>query len=306
MKKKDHILWLLFSCTLTLSVVAQQTPTFAEYNYNPFIINAAYAGVLDGAEITLSNAGLGGQDFQGAPSSLSLTANTPLRNQKMGLGAGYIRDKIGVTTSTRLFAAYSYKVILNDNAYPYWKLYDRSFVSFGITAGALIYDQDLLSLGIQNDPDFATNINTTLPNVGIGALFGQGNFFIGASMPNVLGNDIFNQDNLKLSNPIYGYTGYNFATNRFNEYIVKPSLLFKYEQGAPVQVDMNLALSVKNIFEIGAGFRTSNTFSASAGFYVFKNMRILYNYSQGTTASPLGNTHGILLSYKIGEGYKKS
>jgi len=306
MKKRKHIFGLLLSCLITVTAVAQQTPTFTEYNYNPFIINSAYAGVLNDSEFTLSNSGLGGQDFQGAPRSLSFTANTALRNEKMGLGAGFIRDEIGVTTSTRVFGAYSYKIILNDNAYPYWKLYDRSFLSFGITAGALIYDQNLLSLGIQGDPNFAENINSTLPNVGLGVLFGQGNFFIGASAPNVLGNDLINQDNLTLSNPIYGYTGYNFATNRFAEYIVKPSILLKYEEGAPFQVDFNLSVSILDTVEVGAGFRTSNSFSASAGFYVFKNMRLLYNYSQANNNSSLGNTHGIVLSYRTGQGYKKS
>jgi len=137
-------------------------------------------------------------------------------------------------------------------------------------------------------------------------LFGQGNFFIGASIPNVLGDNLFNPDDLELSNPIYGYTGYNFATNRFGEYIIKPSFLFKYEEGAPFQVDLNLSLSIKDIVEVGAGFRTSNSFSALAGFYVLRNMRILYSYSQGSTNSPLGSTHGIILSYKTGSGYRKS
>ncbi len=305
MKNRKYFLLFLLSCTLTICF-GQQTPTFTEYNYNPFIINSAYAGVLDGTEITLSNIGFGSQDFQGAPSSLSFTLNTPLRNEKMGLGGGIIRDEIGVTKSTQLFAAYSYKVFLNENSYPYWKLYDHSFISFGLTAGALIYDQDLVSLGIQNDPNFATNINSTSPTVGIGVLFGQGNFFAGASIPNVIGESLSNQDNLELSNPIYAYTGYNFATNRFAEYIIKPSLLFKYEQGAPFQVDLNLSMSVKNIFEVGAGYRTSNSFSALAGFYVLKNLRFLYSYSQATTNSPLGSTHGIIISYKTGIGYKKS
>ena len=305
MSIKKHFLLFLFSSVLTISF-AQQTPTFTEYNFNPFLINSAYAGVLDGTEVTLSNIGFGSQDFDGAPSSLSFTLNAPLRNEKMGLGGGIIRDEIGVTTSTQVFAAYSYKIFLNDNAYPYWKLYDHSFVSFGLTAGALIFDQDLLSLGIENDPNFAANINSTTPTVGVGVLFGQGNFFAGASIPNVIGDSLSSEDNLELSNPIYAYTGYNFATNRFAEYIVKPSLLFKYEQGAPFQVDLNLALSIKNIFEVGAGYRTSNSFSALAGFYVFKNLRMLYSYSQTTTNSPLGSTHGIILSYKTGSGYKKS
>ena len=79
--------------------------------------------------------------FDGSPRSFAFTFNLPLRNEKMGLGIGFINDEIGVTSATQIFGAYSYKIILNDNAYPYWKVFDRSFISFGLNAGALLYNQ---------------------------------------------------------------------------------------------------------------------------------------------------------------------
>ncbi|WP_343488026.1 PorP/SprF family type IX secretion system membrane protein [Allomuricauda sp. d1] len=303
MTKQTYLLIFLMGWMLS-PIFGQQTPTFTEYNFNPFIINSAYAGVLDAAEATLSNIGFGSQTFEGAPRSFAFTFNSPLRNEKMGLGGGVINDEIGVTSATQIFAAYSYKIFLNDNAYPYWKVYDRSFISFGLNAGALLYNQDLLSLGIQNDPNFAENVNATLPTVGAGILFGHSNFFAGISAPNLLGDAVSNQDNLKLSQPVYGYTGYHFVLNKYKpDFILKPSMLFKYESGAPFQVDVNLSLSIKNSIEIGAGFRTSNSFNALAGFYLFKNFRALYSYTQGSGDSPLGNTHGIVLSYRGGSGY---
>ncbi|WP_422857906.1 PorP/SprF family type IX secretion system membrane protein [Flagellimonas sp. S174] len=303
-KQNNCILLLLLFCVFS-SVSAQQTPTFTEYNYNPFIINSAYAGAQPEAEATLSNIGFGSVDFEGAPRSLMFTFNTPLRNEKVGLGVGIINDEIGVTSATQFFAAYSYKIYLNDNAQPYWKVYDRSFISFGLSAGALIYNQDLLSLGIQNDPNFAENINSTLPTAGVGVLLGYGNFFAGVSAPNILGGALTNQDNLNISRPFYGYTGYHFVLNPYQpDFILKPSMLFKYESGAPLQVDTNLSLSFKNAIEIGAGFRTSNTFNALAGFYLLKNFRALYSYTQGGGDSPLRNTHGIVLSYRGGGGYQ--
>ncbi len=306
MTKHINSIWgLLFLCGF-FSISAQQTPTFTEYNYNPFIINSAYAGAQPEAEATLSNIGFGNIDFDGAPRSLSATFNTPLRNEKVGLGVGVIHDEIGVTSATQLFVAYSYKVFLNDNAQPYWKVYDRSFISFGLSGGALMYNQDLLSLGIQDDPNFAENISTTLPTAGVGVLLGYGNFFAGISAPNILGDALANQDNLKVSRPFYGYSGYHFILNRYQpDFILKPSMLFKYESGAPLQVDANLSLSFKNAIEIGAGFRTSNTINALAGFYLLKNFRALYSYTQGGGDSPLRTTHGIVLSYRGGGGYKK-
>lgn len=297
-------LTFIFAIVLTVLAKAQQTPSFTEYNYNPFILNSAYAGVLNSFETTLSNIGFGTQDFQGMPKSFALTFNTPLQNEKMGLGAGIINDEIGVTTATQVFGSYSYRIFLNDNAYPHWKIYDRTFISFGLSAGALMYNQDLLSLGIQNDSNFAENINTTLPMVGAGVLFGHANFFAGLSAPNLLGDSLSNQDNLELSRPVYAYTGYHMILNRYQpDFILKPSFLFKYENGAPFQVDANLSLSFKNIAELGAGYRTSSTLNAFLGFYLLKNIRAIYSYSQGNADSPLGNTHGIILSYRGGSGY---
>lgn len=300
MRKYIFIITILFA----LNTWGQQTPTFTEYNYNPFIVNPAYAGVGGDFEATLSNFGFGSQNIQGAPRSFAATFHTQLPDNRMGLGAGVISDEIGVTTATQVFGSYSYRIFLNDNVHPYWKVYDRSFIAFGLNAGALLYNQDLLSLGIQDDPNFSENVNATLAMVGAGILFGHANFFAGISAPNLLGDRFTNQDNLELSQPIYGYTGYHFVLNRYQpNFILKPSLLFKYEDGAPFQVDTNISLSFKNAIEVGAGYRSSSSLNAFLGVYLFKNFRAIYSYNQGAGDSPLGNTHGIILSYRAGDGF---
>lgn len=282
----------------------QQTPSFTEYNYNPFVINSAYAGVLTETEATLSNIGFGNQQFNGMPRTLAFTFNAPISRNKMGLGFGFINDEIGVTSSTQFFGAYSYKIILNDNVHPYWKVYDKTFISFGLNAGILLYNQDLQSLALQNDNNFSENISSTLPSMGAGVLFGHANFFAGISIPNLLADTFSNQDNLKLSRPVYAYSGYHFILNKYQpSFILKPSLLMKYENGAPLQLDTNLSLSYKNIVELGAGYRTSTTLNAFLGIYFLENFRAVYSYSQGSADSPLGNTHGIILSYRTGNGF---
>ncbi|MFP2996987.1 PorP/SprF family type IX secretion system membrane protein [Spongiivirga sp. MCCC 1A20706] len=304
-KLQIHNTIILFALGLC-AVKAQQTPAFTDYNYNPFIINAAYAGTHSEAEAVLSNSGFNNQ-IDGAPKNFYLSFNTAINEGKMGLGAFIMNDQIGVTNATQASIAYSYKLFFDFKSNrPYWQLYDRTVLSFGVTAGVLQYEENLLELGIQNDPNFAENINSALPAAGLSVLFGHGNFFAGVSVPNVLGDRLLNQDNLNLSRPIYGYTGYHFVMNKYNpSFIIKPSLLFKYENGAPFQVDTNISIRYKNNFEAGVGFRTSNSFNIAAGFYLFKNLRAMYNYTQGTGNSPLGSTHGILLSFRAGKGYQQ-
>jgi type IX secretion system PorP/SprF family membrane protein len=282
---------------------AQQTPVFTEYSFNPFLINPAYAGTSEEWEGSLAHSGFSGS-FEGVPQTLSLNLSNSLDRGKMALGGGIIHDNIGVNKTTQVFGAYSYKIFFDlKNDRPYWQIFNRTVLSFGITAGVLMHNEDLVSLGIQNDPNFSENISATLPSIGLGFLFGHANFFAGISAPNILSDQFSNQDNLKLSRPIYGYTGYHFFTNKFQEFALKPSVLFKYEKGAPFQVDVNMAMSYKNKFEIGGGYRTNSSYNLLAGLYFMKNFRIMYHHTILSGDAPLGSYNGLMLSYRAGKGY---
>ncbi len=281
----------------------QQTPIFTEYNYNPFIINSAYAGMTKSPEFSISNSGFFNQ-FEGSPRSFSLSGHGSLNRKKVGIGAGILRDEIGVTKSTSFFAAYSYKIFFDFKSNrPYWQLYDAGVLSFSITAGLQQYQNNLTQLGIIGDPNFSQDINASIPTVGIGFLFNHASFYAGFSSPNVLGDALATEDNIELKSPYYGYLGYRFFNNRFKDLMIKPNALLKYENGAPLQVDLNIAISFRNKFEIGTGYRTSSAINLLAGIYLFDNVRAIYNYNLATNDSPLGNTHGFILSYQFGDGY---
>lgn len=298
----------LIACFLVFNFIntsAQQTPSFSEYNYNPFILNAAYAGLTENTELSLANTGHL-NSFEGSPKSFSLSGQGKLNRGKIGVGAGIIRDQIGVTTSTSAFAAFSYKIFFDfQNDRPYWQIYEPGVISFGITAGVQQFQDNLLDLGIVDDPQFSQNINATIPTIGLGFLFNQATFYVGVSAPNVLGDALATDHSLHLENPIYGYFGYRFYNNKFENIMIKPNMLIKYESGAPVQADINVAVSFRNKFEIGGGYRTSSSVNLLAGIYLFNNMRFIYNYNVTMNNSPLGNAHGFILNYQFGKGYSR-
>ncbi|UWX54616.1 PorP/SprF family type IX secretion system membrane protein [Maribacter litopenaei] len=299
---------LAISFMLQLSenrLYAQQTPLFAEYNYNPYLINTAYAGLAPSTEVSLGNSGFFNQ-MEGSPRNFSLSLHTPLNRGKVGLGAGFIRDEIGVTTSTNAFATYSYKIFFDTKKNrPYWQVYTPNSLSFAITGGIQQYQDNLLELGITNDPNFAQNINASIPTIGLGILLNPADIHVGFSAPNILGDTLASDDNLDLSNAYYGYLGYRFYSNIFEEIMIKPNITVKYENGAPLQVDFNIAMSYKNRFELGTGYRTNSSINLLAGIYIFKNIRAIYNYNLAFNNNPLGNTHGIIVSYLFGEGYHR-
>lgn len=276
---------------------AQQTVLFPEYNYNPFIINSAYAGMSSGSEFTLSHYGYL-NSIEGSPTTLTFSYHTPISDEKMGLGGAILYDNIGVTTATNAFVAYSYKIFFDEKRErPYWQIYSQNVLSFGITAGVQQYNENLLDLGIAGDPLFEENINATIPTIGLGFLYNREDFYVGFSAPNVLGDKLASQDDLYLKNPFYGYFGYRFFTNKFEEVMIKPSALLKYEKGAPIQVDINLAANYKNKFEIGAGYRSSASMNFLGGIYALENFKFVYYYNATLKNTVLGNHHGIVVSY---------
>lgn len=284
---------------------AQQTPVFAEYNYNPFIINSAHAGSLQSAEVSLSNTGFL-NSFDGTPKNLGFTARMPLSNENMGVGAGLIRDQIGVTTSTSFFAAYSYRVPLNLDNDPYWKVQEPEGLSFGITAGIQKYQENLLDLGLGNDPLLAQNINANVPMVGAGVLLNYSKFYIGLSTPNLLGDRFASDDAIELQIPYYGYAGYRFYSDQFQNIMVTPSVLLKHEKGAPMQFDFNVAFTWNSVLEVGAGYRTNSSVNILAGTYLFESLRLMYSYNVASQDLPLGNTHAFSLNYRFDRGFERN
>lgn len=293
-----------FSISLANSIFAQQTPLFSEYNYNPFIINPAYAGLTPNSEFSISNSGYF-SPFEGSPKSFAFSGHGSLNRKKIGIGVGLVNDQIGVTKSTSFFAAYAYKIYFDfDSDRPYWQNYHPGVLSFGVTAGLQQYQDNLTELGIVNDEVFAEDITATIPTIGFGFLFNHNTFYVGVSSPNVIGDALVSDKSFNISNTYYGYFGYRFFNNRFKELLIKPNMLLKHEKGAPLQADFNIAVSVRNKFEVGGGYRTNNSFNVLAGIYVFNNFRLIYNYNIATNNSPLGNTHGVILSYQNKNGYK--
>ena len=300
--KSVLIMW--FCCVFQITF-GQQTPTFSEYNYNVFILNSAYAGFEKDTEVTLSSSGFF-NELEGAPKSATFSFNSSLRDKNVGLGLGVIHDEIGVSKTITIFAAYSYKLFFDSvEDRPHWQHYYPTVLSFGITAGAQFYRDNLLDLGIVSDPNFQQNINATIPAVGVGIMYNYKNLFVGASAPNILGTKFATVDNLELSSPFYLYGGYRFFNNIFREIMFKPSFLLKKESGTALQTDINMAVNFKNNFEVGAGYRTNGSLNLLVGLYAVKNMRFVYNYNMASGNSPIPNTHGLTLNYRFGDGFSK-
>jgi len=84
---------------------AQQEAQFSHYSFNTQSINPAYAGSRDALTVTALHRSQW-VGFEGAPTTQTLTAHTPILNDKLGIGLSVLNDKIGPTNNTSFLKHY--------------------------------------------------------------------------------------------------------------------------------------------------------------------------------------------------------
>lgn len=283
---------------------AQQTPVFSSYNYNTILINPAHAGYYSDIDIAMTTNGYF-NSFDGSPKNVDLSVNKSAWSDRLGLAAGISHDEIGVTNTTSFFTSYSYKIYYgSDYKAGQPRSANSKMISFGVTAGAMLYNENLTELGLEFDPEFQENIHTFTPTVGVGFLYNYNKFYLGLSAPNVLNEAWNSKNNTNLKNVYYSYLGYRFFTSSREDLLLNPSVLVKYMEDAPFQADFNLLANYKNKLEFGGGYRTSNTINVLAGFHVSDHFRVICTYNKSFDNVVIPDTFGLVLNYRMGKGFE--
>jgi type IX secretion system PorP/SprF family membrane protein len=288
-----------------LSGYGQQDAQFTQYMYNTININPGYAGSREALSVfALHRTQWVGLD--GAPITNTASVNTPINGSKVGLGVSIINDKIGPSDENNLAIDFSYSINSSD----------RYKLSFGLKASANLLNVDFnrLSQYDQNDYAFQTNIdNKFSPNIGVGFYLHSDNTYVGLSAPYLLETKHFDR---------YASTGANshVAKENINLYLIaghvfdlsynvkfKPSLLTKYVQGAPLQVDLSTNFMFNDKFVGGVAYRWSAAVSAMVGFQASDSWFIGYGYDLETTRLSNYNSgsHEIFLRYELFNKYTK-
>lgn len=304
MKNRINIYTVLLIIIFLDCAYGQQTPVFSSYNYNAVLINPAHAGYYPDTDIVLTTNGYF-NSIDGSPKNFDISVNTLSWSEKIGLAGGISHDHVGVMNTTTFFTSYSYKIkFSSDYKNGKWWAYDPNVISFGITAGAMIYDENLSELGLQNDPEFQEDVHSFTPTLGLGFLYNKDALYFGISAPNVLSSTFNSKNNTNLQNVYYSYFGYRFFTDRFEEVLINPSVLLKYVEGAPFQADFNLLVNYKNKLEFGGGYRSSNTLNFLAGFHLSQNFRIICTYNKSFENVVIPDTFGLILNFRLGDGFE--
>jgi type IX secretion system PorP/SprF family membrane protein len=283
---------LLFSSAL----FAQQENTFTFYKYHMNMVNPAYVGVNNE---TLLTASIRRQwtGIKDAPETQAVSFGTAV-GSNLGLGISVVSDKTFIEKKTLLGIDFSYKLKMSETADLY----------LGIKAGGNFYDVNTSGLQTylgQSDPALS-NINHFNPNVGVGALLRHEKYFVSLSIPRILNTErVKKQDGyaaVATDRPhIYLSGGYDFNLNPEASLVLKPSLILRYVNGAPVSLDINSMLQIQKYFEIGATYSSNEAFAGLIDFTISKCLMIGYAYevSTRTELASAKNTNEFFIRFKF-------
>ncbi|WP_431157962.1 PorP/SprF family type IX secretion system membrane protein [Winogradskyella poriferorum] len=278
----------------------QQLPQFTQYMFNTISINPAYAGSRE----TFSAVGLHRSQWvglEGGPETQTLSVHSPLRNEQVGIGLSFINDKLGYENFSYIYGDFSYTIRTGVN----------SELAFGIKGGFTHYslDEELLNdPSVVNDPFFNDVSNRWSPNVGAGIYWHSQRWYLGLSAPRILNTDYNNGgsgtiDYVALERVSYYFTGgYVFDLSETTK--LKPSVLLKATNGAPLSLDISANFLFNETFWIGGGYRINQSAAAIGGiadFQVSKQLRIgyAYEYPISDLRPYTSGTHEVLLMFEV-------
>jgi type IX secretion system PorP/SprF family membrane protein len=290
-------LFLFAGLVIPTTGYCQQDPVYTQYLNNLLTIQPAYAGSSGSLNVTgISRAQWIG--FAGAPNTNTLTIQGPIQRYNVGLGLSIINDKWGPIRQNGIYADYAYRI----------KLTNDQYLSFGMKIGFSMYQAWLTDLSINNpnDPVFAYDVNLKiLPNVGAGLMWHSNRFFLGASMPKFLRNQVQSQSNESVYREVlhfYAMGGYVFFLDDVFKF--KPTLLYRWAEQTPSYTDFSGTLIIYDRVWVGATYRFKNSYGLIFQFSVNNQLKFGYAYDL-TTFHPTevnSGTHEFMISYDFIHG----
>lgn len=298
MKRIYIILFIMFIANVT--AFSQTEPMYSQYMYNMLGVNPAYAGNREATSFNFfqRNQWIG---LKGAPKTTSLSIDKAAKDGKIGLGFQAYDDRLGVESATGFNAIISSRV----------KVSEIGVLSGGISFGLMNYRlnlNDVMNRYTPTDPSFISSAKPSQwnPSVGMGVYYNTDKLYIGLSTPSILRSRLAKYENFvsgiqKMDDfHLFATAGYVFEVN--DDVKLKPSTMIKMVSGAPIELDLNLNVWLKDLIGIGGSYRTGDAFIGMVEIQATDNLRFGYAYDMPFT--PLKyftrGSHELMLRYEFG------
>jgi len=318
--------------SLALNAGAQQKPHYTQYILNQYIINPALTGIESYVDLKASHRRqwVGIQDapvtsYFSVHGSLNKTSSktsptsfpTPGENPRgksywesyeapdahHGLGMQVVQDVTGPLSTLTAQATYAYHLPLNTNT--------TLAAGLGVGLNRIGLDPNKLNFGdVTVDPVVFTSgiLNKIRLDMSAGLYLYSADYFVGVSAQQIVPQPIDFSDGY--IRPQTGKTvPHLFATAGFRTLLgenfnLTPSIMVKYVNPVPLQVEANFKLQYRDLAWFGASYRHQDGFAGMLGVNI-ANVQVGYAYDY--TTSRLNNfskgTHEFLVGFLIGNKY---
>jgi type IX secretion system PorP/SprF family membrane protein len=290
------IIKVMFFLLIPGGLFGQLTPVTNQYILNPLTINPAYAGNRGALNIAAfyRRQWVG---IPGAPETMTLAMDAPLLDSKLGLGLIITNDKIGVTKETNISTYYAYKISMGEGN-----------LSLGLGAGMTITNTAWSDLSVHDPGDENYLLNSSVymvPDFRFGVYYYNQNYFIGISIPKLLGNKFdYSKDKytLKFNPGQYNYllnTGYVFSLSPKLKF--SPSTLVTISPGEKLLYDINAHFILFDRLWLGATYRNNSSFAGLLQFAVNNQLRVAYTYDYDFNELRIysNGSHEIMIRYEF-------
>jgi type IX secretion system PorP/SprF family membrane protein len=295
-KLKRLLLALVFISIIVPRAYTQVPPVTDQYMLNPVLINPANTGARGALSVAAFYrkqwAGL-----KGAPETLTLVADGPFEDGKVGLGAFISADKTGVTRETSISTLYSYRISAGENT-----------LSFGLRAGLLSTNtrwSDLIVLDPGDELYLVDSKSYIVPDFSFGAHITDDRYFVGFSIPRLFGYRFVPEKNrysVRVNPGQYYYVfhgGYLVSLAPDVEFL--PSALISLSPGEKMLMDLNVHFIFGGRMWTGLSYRTNKSMAGMFQFGVNNQLKVAYSHylDFGMLGRFSNGSHEVMLRYEF-------
>ncbi len=293
---KYRFLWLMLLLITNVSVKAQQETMYTQYMFNGLALNPAYAGSHEAISTSLLYrkqwAGI-----EGAPSTQTFIAHSPLPLNKMGVGLHVVNDQIGISSTLNAVASFSYTQGL-----PLDGFFTGSKVALGVSGGITSMNANYndLTLDDLNDAQLNYgNISGSVPNFGAGAYFYSKILYFGISTPRLMESEFESNGIVSYKQSRHYFVTGGYVHNLLHNWKIKPSFLLKMVQEGQAELDLNLSVLFIDKIWFGVSFRSLESLDFIARYDVNEQLSIGYAYDSqiNDLRGAARGSHELMVNY---------
>jgi type IX secretion system PorP/SprF family membrane protein len=302
-RKKHLLLGILISASTALE--AQQVPILTQSQVNPYLLNPAYAGSSDWANIFLHTRHAW-TAMPDAPQQYFLTADGSMNNPKIGVGLTVYSNIESIIKNFGALLTYRYKI----------RLAEHHFLSGGLSAGLVQNSLDFSKISVMNPEElseFQGSRSKLNFDFNAGLLYQFNNLDIGLTVRQLTNTPYHYEHTTSGQSLVYRLirhyeflAAYRWTIN--DNFALKPLFAAQSVEGMPFHFMLNACVNYLEKYWIGAGYKLQAAYSAIVGLTVSDRLVIGYNCDIPANGyhSQFGMTHEITIGYRFTRQSKKN